>query len=90
MAYVRCGKKILFVGGFISQASPNVLANGLPVARFGDRVLYGCGKSGQILTQTARRTYINFRRAALFNSRVYGPGIIKGWITRGSTSVFAG
>lgn len=90
VAYVRWGKKIIFVGGFIYEGSPDVFAGELPVARFGDSVFYDSGHVGTIVGRTARRTYINFRPAALLNSRVYGPGILKGWITQGSTNVFAG
>jgi uncharacterized Zn-binding protein involved in type VI secretion len=90
VAYVVCGEHIVFVGGHVRRAAISTFANGRPIARFGDTVQYGCGRVGQITQRVARRTYVQARRAALYNSGVTGPGIVRGWIIQGSPDTFAG
>jgi hypothetical protein len=72
------------------QGSYNVFAESRPVARFGDKASLGCGKVGQVVSRTTRKTYVNARRVALLNSSIRGPGILRGWVAQASRSVFAG
>ena len=90
LAYVVCGEDIILVGGNIVQGSPDNFAEGSNVSRVGDRVQLGCGKVGRIMSRVARRTLANGRRVGLFNSGVTGAGIIRGWVTGSTATVYAG
>lgn len=90
LAYVRCGKKIRLVRGHIATGSPDTFSDGAQAGRYGDRVSLGCGKSGRVTGAVARDTIVNSRGAALRNSRVTGPGILRGWIASSGKTVVAG
>jgi len=89
IAIVRCGKHIIRVGGYVSSASRTVFANHRAIARLGDSVVFSCGKVGRIYTRLAKKTYVDWRPVGLRYSGVFGPGILRGWITSGSMDVFA-
>jgi len=90
LALVQCGEDIIQVSGQIVQSSNDTFAENRGVARFGDRVSLGCGKVGRLTQRVSRKSRVNSRRVALFNSGITGPGILRGWVISASRTVFAG
>ena len=89
-AYVVCGEDIIFVSGSVAQGSRDTFSESSKVARYGDKVILGCGKVGRITTRTARTTFVNGRKVALLGAGVTGSGIVRGWVARAGRTVFAG
>ena len=78
------------VAGAIAQGSPDVFANGLPVARLGDAVVHDCPHCGTGHVSSASGTvFANGVGAARIGDAVTYPGG-GGTITEGSADVFAG
>ncbi len=73
--------------GTIIQGSPNVIANGLPVARLMDIVLFGDGHSGVII-QGSASVFANGLPVARMTDNFVG--CFSGTIIGGSPNVVAG
>lgn len=75
------------VSGIILQGASNVLANGLPVARFLDIVMRGDGHSGIILGGSGTVLANGLPVARMIDNFV---GCFSGIILEGSSDVFVG
>ncbi len=73
--------------GSIIEGSPNVVANGLPVARLMDTVLFGDGHSG-IIIQGSASVFANGLPVARMTD--YFIGCFSGTLIGGSGNAFAG
>lgn len=86
---VRRGKHVVWERGSVSRGARNVVVEGRPVARLGDRVPMR-STSGTIRGGVSSTVVADGRRVARVYCRVAGPRIIRAWVTQGSRKTFAG